>query len=249
MGKLTNQIAVVTGGSKGIGAAISIALAAEGASVVVNYASSKEGADRVVKEITAQGGKAIAVQADLSKPADVTRLFAETKKNYGKLNILVNNAGIYQFAPLEGVTEKLFHDHFNLNVLGLLLATQEAVKLIGPEGGSIINLGSGVSTINPPNTSVYTATKAAVDSITGVLAKELGPRKIRVNSINPGMIETEGVHAGGFIEGDFRKWVETQSPLGRIGQSDDIAPTAVYLASSDSKYLTGEVIRVTGGIY
>jgi len=249
MGKLTNQVAVVTGASKGIGAAISIALAAEGASVVVNYASSKEGADRVVKEITAKGGKAVAVQADLSKPADVTRLFAETKKAYGKLNILVNNAGIYQFAPLEGVTEKLFHDHFNLNVLGLLLATKEAVKLIGPEGGSIINVGSGVSTINPPNTSVYTATKAAVDSITGVLAKELGPRKIRVNSINPGMIETEGVHAGGFIEGDFRKWVETQSPLGRIGQSDDIAPTAVYLASSDSKYLTGETIRVTGGIY
>jgi 3-oxoacyl-[acyl-carrier protein] reductase len=249
MGKLTNQIAVVTGASKGIGAGIAIALAAEGASVVVNYSSSKEGADRVVKEITAKGGKAIAVQADVSKPADVSRLFAETKKAYGKLNVLVNNAGIYQFAPLEGVTEKLFHDHFNLNVLGLLLATKEAVKLIGPEGGSIINVGSGVSTINPPNTSVYTATKAAVDSITGVLAKELGPRKIRVNSINPGMIETEGVHAAGFIESDFRKWVETQSPLGRIGQSDDIAPTAVYLASSDSKYLTGETIRVTGGIF
>lgn len=249
MGKLTNQVAVVTGASKGIGAAISIALGAEGASVVVNYASSKEGADRVVKEITAKGGKAIAVQADVSKAADVTRLFAETKKAYGKLNILVNNAGIYQFAPLEGVTEKLFHDHFNLNVLGLLLATQEAVKLIGPEGGSIINVGSGVSTINPPNTSVYTATKAAVDSITGVLAKELGPRKIRVNSINPGMIETEGTQSGGFTESDFRKWVETQSPLGRIGHADDIAPTAVYLASSDSKYLTGEVIRVTGGIY
>ena len=249
MGKLTNQVAVVTGASKGIGAAISVALAAEGASVVVNYASSKEGADRVVKEITTKGGKAIAVQADVSKHADVTRLFAETKKAYGKVNILVNNAGIYQFAPLEGVTEKLFHDHFNLNVLGLLLATQEAVKLIGPEGGSIINIGSGVSTINPPNSSVYTATKAAVDSITGVLAKELGPRKIRVNSINPGMIETEGVHAAGFAESDFRKWVESQSPLGRIGQSDDIAPTAVYLASSDSKYLTGETIRVTGGIY
>ena len=202
-----------------------------------------------MKQITAKGGKAIGVQADVSKAADVIRLFAETKKAFGKLNILVNNAGIYQFAPLEGVTEKLFHDHFNLNVLGLLLATQEAVKLIGPEGGSIINVGSGVSTINPPNTSVYTATKAAVDSITGVLAKELGPRKIRVNSINPGMIETEGTQSGGFTESDFRKWVETQSPLGRIGQADDIAPTAVYLASSDSKYLTGEVIRVTGGIY
>jgi 3-oxoacyl-[acyl-carrier protein] reductase len=249
MGKLTNQVAVVTGASKGIGAGIAIALAAEGASVVVNYASSKEGADRVVKEIIGKGGKAIAVQADVSKAADITRLFGETKKAYGKLNILVNNAGIYQFAPLEGVTEKLFHDHFNLNVLGLLLSTKEAVKLIGPEGGSIINVGSGVSTMNPPNSSVYTATKAAVDSITGVLAKELGPRKIRVNSINPGMIETEGVHAAGFAESDFRKWVEAQSPLGRIGQSDDIAPTAVYLASSDSKYLTGEVIRVTGGIY
>ena len=249
MAKLTNQVAVVTGASKGIGAGIAKALAAEGASVVVNYASSKPGAEKVVQEITAAGGKAIAIQADLAKAADVTRLFAETKKAYGKLNILVNNAGVYEFAPLDGVTEELFHRHFNLNVLGLLLATKEAVKLIGPEGGSIINVGSGVSTINPPNSSVYTATKAAVDSITGVLAKELGPRKIRVNSINPGMIETEGVHAAGFSEGDFRKWVESTSPLGRIGQTDDIAPTAVYLASSDSKYLTGETIRVTGGMY
>jgi 3-oxoacyl-[acyl-carrier protein] reductase len=249
MGKLTNQVAVVTGASKGIGAGIAKALAAEGASVVVNYASSKQDADKVVKEITDKGGKAIAVQGDVSKQADITKLFAETKKTYGKLNILVNNAGIYEFAPLEGVTEELFHKHFNLNVLGLLLATKEAVKLIGPEGGTIINIGSGVSTIYPPNSSVYTATKASVDAITGVLAKELGPRKIRVNSINPGMIETEGVHAAGFIEGDFRKWVEAQSPLGRIGQSDDIAPTAVYLASSDSKYLTGETVRVTGGIY
>jgi 3-oxoacyl-[acyl-carrier protein] reductase len=249
MGKLTNQVAVVTGASKGIGAGIAKALAAEGASVVVNYASSKQDADKVVKEITDKGGKAIAVQGDVSKQADITKLFAEAKKTYGKLNILVNNAGVYEFAPLEGVTEELFHKHFNLNVLGLLLATKEAVKLIGPEGGAIINIGSGVSTIYPPNSSVYTATKASVDAITGVLAKELGPRKIRVNSINPGMIETEGVHAAGFIEGDFRKWVEAQSPLGRIGQSDDIAPTAVYLASSDSKYLTGETVRVTGGIY
>lgn len=249
MGKLNNQVAVVTGASKGIGAGIARALAAEGASVVVNYASSKAGADKVVKEITSAGGKAIAVQADLAKAADVTRLFAETKRAYGKVNVLVNNAGVYEFAPIEGVTEDLFHKHFNLNVLGLLLATREAVKLIGPEGGSIINVGSGVSTINPPNSSVYTATKAAVDSITSVLAKELGPRKIRVNSINPGMIETEGVHAAGFAEGDFRKWVESQSPLARIGQVDDISPTAVYLASDDSKYLTGEQIRVTGGIY
>ncbi len=248
MGKLANQVAVVTGASKGIGAEIARALAAEGASVVVNYSSSKDGADRVVKQITDKGGKAIAVQGDVSKQADITRLFAETKKAYGKVNILVNNAGIYAFAPLDSVTEEDFHKHFNLNVLGLLLTTKEAVKLIGPEGGSIINIGSGVSTILPPNSSVYTATKAAVDAITGILAKELGPRKIRVNSINPGMIETEGVHAAGFAESDFRKWIETQSPLSRIGQSDDIAPTAVYLASSDSKYLTGETIRVTVGI-
>ena len=249
MGKLSNQVAVVTGASKGIGAAISKALAAEGASVVVNYSSSKQGADRVVQEIVSKGGKAIAVQADVSKQADIARLFAETKKAYGKLNILVNNAGVYEFAPLDGVTEDHFQRHFSLNVLGLLLTTKEAVKLIGPEGGSIINVGSGVSTILPPNSSVYTATKASVDAITGVLAKELGPRKIRVNSINPGMIETEGVHAAGFADGDFRKWVESQSPLARIGQPDDIAPTAVYLASSDSKYLTGEVVRVTGGIF
>jgi 3-oxoacyl-[acyl-carrier protein] reductase len=248
MGKLTNQVAVVTGASKGIGAGIAKALAAEGAAVVVNYSSSKEGADRVVKEITDKGGKAIAVQGDVSKQTDITRLFAETKKAYGKLNILVNNAGIYAFAPLDSVTEELFHSQFNLNVLGLLLTTREAVKLIGPEGGSIINIGSGVSTILPPNSSVYSATKAAVDAITGILAKELGARKIRVNSINPGMIETEGVRSAGLNEGDFRKWIEMQSPLGRIGQSDDIAPTAVYLASSDSKYLTGETVRVTGGI-
>ncbi len=248
MGKLNNQVAVVTGASKGIGAAIAKALAAEGASVVVNYSSSKDGADRVVDEITSKGGKAIAVQGDVSKQADITKLFAETKKAYGKLNILVNNAGIYQFAPLEGVTEELFHKQFNLNVLGLLLTTKEAVKLIGPDGGSIINIGSGVSTAWPPNSSIYTATKASVDAITVILAKELGPRKIRVNSINPGMIETEGVHSAGFIKSDFQNWVEAQSPLGRIGQTDDIAPTAVYLASSDAKYLTGEMLRVTGGI-
>ena len=248
MGKLTNQVAVVTGASKGIGADISKALAAEGASVVVNYASGKDGADRVVKEIAANGGKAVAVQADISKQADITRLFAETKKAFDKLNILVNNAGTYEFAPLDAITEELFHKQFNLNVLGLLLTTKEAVKLVGPEGGSIINIGSGASTICPPNAATFSGTKAAVDAITVVLAKELGPRKIRVNSINPGMIETEGVHSAGLNEGDFRKWIEAQSPLGRIGQPNDISPTAVYLASSDSKYLTGEIIRVTGGI-
>lgn len=248
MGKLTNQVAVVTGASKGIGAGIAKALAAEGASVVVNYSSSKDGADRVVKEITSTGGKAITIQGDVSKQADITRLFAETKKAFGKLNILVNNAGVYEFAPLEAISEELFHKQFNLNVLGLLLTTKEAVKLIGPEGGSIINISSGASTILPPNTATYSATKASVDAITVVLSKELGPRKIRVNSINPGMIETEGIHSAGYAESDFRKWIESQSPLGRIGQTDDISPTAVYLASSDSKYLTGETLRVTGGI-
>jgi 3-oxoacyl-[acyl-carrier protein] reductase len=248
MAKLTNQVAVVTGASKGIGAAIAKALAAEGASVVVNYSSSKDGADKVVKEITAKGGKAVAVQGDVSKEADIKRLFAETKKAYGKLNILVNNAGVYQFASLDETNGEMFHRMFDLNVLGLLLTTKEAVKLMGPEGGSIINIGSAASSMLAPNTSVYGATKAAVDAITGILSKELGPSKIRVNSINPGMIETEGVHAGGFTGGDFQKWIETQSPLGRIGQTDDIAPSAVYLASSDSKYLTGEIIRVTGGI-
>jgi 3-oxoacyl-[acyl-carrier protein] reductase len=249
MSKLSGQVAVVTGASKGIGAGIAKALAAEGAAVVVNYSSSREGADKVVKEITAKGGKAVAVQGDVSKQADITRLFAETKKAYGKLNILVNNAGIYQFAPIESVTEELFHNQFNLNVLGLLLTTKEALKFFGPEGGSIINISSGISTIQPANTSVYTATKASVDVITNILAKELGSRKIRVNSINPGLIDTEGVQTAGYNEGDFRKWFEAQAPLGRIGQVDDISPTAVYLASSDSKFLTGETIRVTGGLF
>jgi 3-oxoacyl-[acyl-carrier protein] reductase len=248
MSKLKNQVAVVTGASKGIGAGIAKALAAEGAAIAVNYASSKEGADRVVAEIVGKGGQAIAVQGDVAKQTDVTRLFAETKKAFGRLDILVNNAGIYEFAPLEAITEEHFHKHFNLNVLGALLATKEAVKFFGPEGGSVINIGSGVSRITPANTAVYTSTKGALDAITGVLAKELGPRKIRVNSINPGMIDTEGVRSAGFNEGDFRKWVEAQAPLGRIGQTDDISPTAVYLASSDSKYMTGETLLVTGGM-
>jgi 3-oxoacyl-[acyl-carrier protein] reductase len=246
--KLEGKVAVVTGASKGIGAGIAEALAAEGAAVVVNYSSSKAGADRVVDAIKSNGGKAIAVQGDMSKQADIVRLFAETKTAFGRLDVLVNNAGIYEFLPLESVTEEHFHKHFNLNVLGLLLVTQEALKFFGAEGGSIINISSGASRITPANASVYTATKAAVDGITGSLAKELGARKIRVNAISPGMIQTEGTDSGGFIESDFRKMVEAQTPLGRIGQPDDIWPTAVYLASSDSKYMTGENLLVTGGL-
>jgi 3-oxoacyl-[acyl-carrier protein] reductase len=248
MSKLKDQVAVVTGASKGIGAGIAKALAAEGASVVVNYSSSKAGADQVVAEIVKKGGKAIAVQADVSKQGDITRLFVETKKAFGRLDVLVNNAGVYVFSPLEAVNEEFFHNQFNLNVLGLLLTTKESLKLFGDNGGSIINIGSIASTMAPPNASVYVATKAAVDGITRSLAKELGARKIRVNSINPGMIETEGVHTAGFIGSDFQKLVESQAPLGRIGQTDDIAPTAVYLASSDSKYMTGETLQVGGGV-
>jgi 3-oxoacyl-[acyl-carrier protein] reductase len=248
VGKLNDKVAVVTGASKGIGAGIAKALAAEGAAVVVNYSSSKEGADRVVSEIKAKGGKAVAVQGDVSKQADIVRLFAETKKTFGRLDILVNNAGIYQFAPIEEVTEDLFHSQFNLNVLGLLLSTKEAVKYFGAEGGSVINISSVVSTLTPPNASVYSATKAAVDAITQSLAKELGARKIRVNAINPGMILTEGVQSAGFAEGDFRKWVESQAPLGRVGETDDISPSAVYLASADSKYMTGETMVISGGM-
>jgi 3-oxoacyl-[acyl-carrier protein] reductase len=248
MSKLKDQVAVVTGASKGIGAGIAKALAAEGASVVVNYSSSKAGADKVVAEIVKKGGKAIAVQADVSKQADISRLFVETKKVLGRLDVLVNNAGVYVFSPLDGVTEEFFHNQFNLNVLGLLLTTKESLKLFGDNGGSIINIGSIASTMAPPNASVYVATKAAVDGITRSLAKELGPRKIRVNSINPGMIETEGVHTAGFAESDFRKWIESTAPLGRIGQTDDISPTAVYLASADSKYMTGETLQVGGGV-
>jgi 3-oxoacyl-[acyl-carrier protein] reductase len=248
MGKLTGKVAVVTGASKGIGAGIAKALAAEGASVVVNYASSREGADHVVAEITGKGGKAIAVQGDVAKAADVQRIFAETKKAFGQLDVLVNNAGVYQFTPLEEITEEQFHRLFDTNVLGLLLATQEAAKHFGPEGGSVINIGSTVTALNPPASAIYTATKGAVDSVTHVLAKELGPRKIRVNSINPGMVETEGVHTAGFIGSDFQKQLESQTPLGRIGQPDDIAPIAVFLASSDSGWLTGETLLASGGL-
>jgi 3-oxoacyl-[acyl-carrier protein] reductase len=248
MGKLKNRIAVVTGASKGIGAGIAKGFAAEGATVVVNYASSKEDAERVISEITEQGGKAIAVQADLSKAADVRRLFAETRKAFGKLDVLVNNAGVYEFSTLAEITEEQFHRLFNTNVLGLILATQEAAKLFGPAGGSIINIGSTASQVTPPATAVYTATKGAVDAITHVLAKELGPKNIRVNSINPGMVETEGLHTGGFIGSEFQKQLEAQTPLGRIAQPHDIAPIAVFLASEDSGWLTGETLLASGGL-
>lgn len=247
MKKLENKVAVVTGASKGIGAQIAKSLAEAGASVVVNYSSSKEGADKVVAEITGKGGKAIAVQGNVSKTADVDRLFAETNKAFGGVNILVNNAGIYQFGNLEEINEEQFHSQFNTNVLGLLLATQGAVKSFGENGGSVINIGSVVSRITPPGSAIYTATKSAVDSITQVLSKELGPKKIRVNSINPGMVETEGTHTAGFIGSDFQKWAETTTPLGRIGQPEDISPIAVFLASDDSGWLTGETILAGGG--
>jgi len=248
MSKLANKVAVVTGASKGIGAGIAKSLAAEGAAVVVNYATSKQDADRVVAEITGQGGKAVAVQGDVSKASDVQRLFAETKRAYGKLDVLVNNAGVYQFAALGDITEEQFHRQFNTNVLGLLLSTQEALRLFGPEGGSVINIGSTASRLTPPATVVYTATKGAVDAVTQVLAKELGPKKIRVNSINPGMVETEGVRAAGIIGSDFQKQFEAQTPLGRIAQPDDIAPIAVFLASADSGWLTGETVLASGGL-
>lgn len=248
MSKLNNKVAVVTGASKGIGASIAKSLAAAGASVVVNYASSKSGADKVVDEIVKAGGKAVAVQGDVSQLADVQRIFAETSKAYGRLDVLVNNAGIYEFAPLADITEAHFHKQFDTNVLGLLMATQEAVKLFDAQGGSIINIGSTASALNPPATAVYTATKSAVNAVTHVLAKELGPKKIRVNAINPGMVETEGVHTAGFIGSDFQKQMEAQTPLGRIGQPQDIAPIAVFLASQDSAWMTGETMLVSGGL-
>lgn len=245
--KLDGKVAIVTGASKGIGAAIAKHLAAEGAAVVVNYSSSKEGADGVVDEIAKQGGKAIAMRGDVSRKTDVERLFAEAKKAFGRVDILVNNAGVYEFLPLENVTEKHFHRQFDVNVLGLLLATQEAIKHFGPEGGSIINISSSASMSAPPTASVYSATKAAVDTISKSLAKELGPRNIRVNVINPGMVETEGLHSGGFMGSDFQKMFEAQSPLGRIGQPDDVAPAVVFLASPDARWITGETLVVSGG--
>jgi len=247
MSKLTGKVAVVTGASKGIGAAIAKSLAAEGASVVVNYASSKAGADTVVSAITKAGGKAIAVRGDVSKAADAQGLIDAAVKNFGHLDILVNNSGVYEFVPIEGFSEEHYNKIFGVNVLGLLLTTQAAVKHLR-EGASIINIGSVASSMTPPNSVVYTGTKGAVDAITGVLAKELGPKKIRVNSINPGMVETEGVHTAGFIGTDFQINAVAQTPLGRLGQVDDIASVASFLASEDSKWITGELVRAGGGL-
>src|SRR6266481_4524629 len=245
--KLAGKVAVVTGASKGIGAAIAKNLAAEGAAVVVNYASSKTGADKVVSEITSAGGKAVAVQGDVARKADIDRLFVETQKAFGRLDILVNNAGIYEFAPLENVTEEHFHKHFNLNVLGLILASQKAAEHFDSAGGCIINIGSGAGINPPPGTSVYSATKAAVDAITKSLSKELGARKIRVNSLNPGMVETEGVHTAGVLGTDFHKQIVAQTPLGRIGQPEDIGKVAAFLASDDAGWISGETLLVAGG--
>jgi len=247
MNRLAGKVAVVTGASKGIGASIAEHLAAEGASVVVNYASSKAGADGVVKRIQDKGGKALAVQGDVSKPDEIKKVFAETKKAFGKLDVLVNNAGVYEFRPLEAITPDHFHKQFDLNVLGLLLTTQEAVNLIGPAGGSIINISSIVGPMPVQQAAVYSATKAAVDAVTVSLSKELGPKKIRVNSLNPGMVETEGLHTAGFAESDFRKMLESQTPLGRIAQPEDIARAAVFFASDEAGWVTGQTLILAGG--
>jgi 3-oxoacyl-[acyl-carrier protein] reductase len=248
MGKLEGKVAIVTGASKGIGASIATHLAESGAAVVVNYASSKEGADRVVGEIEGKGGRAVAVQADMAKAGDVERLFSDAKTAFGRLDIVVNNAGVYEFMPLEQITEAHFHRQFDVNVLGLLLAAKEAVKHFGADGGSIVNISSVASTAAPPNASVYSATKAAVDAVTRSLAKELGPRRIRVNAINPGPVDTEGFRTAGLEESDFRKQVEAQTPLGRIGRPQDIAPAAVFLASEDAAWITGETLHISGGM-
>lgn len=246
-GKLNGKVALITGASKGIGAGIAKAYAKEGAAVAVNYASSLEGADKVVLEITAAGGKAIAVQGNVDSAADVKRIFEETVKAFGKLDILVNNAGVYSFAGIDDITEESFHRMFNINVLGSILTIQQAVKLFGDNGGVIINTGSIVSTLDMPTALVYTQTKYAVDGMTRILAKELGPKKIRVNSINPGLIETEGSHSSGVMNGDAEKWHISQTPLGRVGKPDDIAKVAVFLASEDSYWVNGETIAVAGG--
>jgi len=248
-GKLAGKVAVVTGASKGIGAAIASSLAAEGAAVVVNYSSSKQGADRVVAGITQTGGKAVAVQADVASEQDVKRLFAETQKAFGRLDILVNNAGIYEFVPLDKITAGHFHKHFDLNVLGLLMASREAARLMGPEGGSIVNISSIASTFTPPFSAVYSGTKAAVDAATKALAKELGPRKIRVNAVNPGMVVTEGFRAAGIPDSDFEKQGLARTVLGRLGQPQDVAPAVVFFASADASWITGETLVISGGLF
>ncbi|MGC4001947.1 MAG: glucose 1-dehydrogenase [Pirellulales bacterium] len=244
--KLAGKVAVVTGASKGIGTSIALHLAAAGASVVVNYSSSKAGADKVVAEIAGKGGKAVAVQANLADPAEVPKLFAAAKKEFGKLNILVNNSGIYEFSPLGEITPEHFHKQFDLNVLGLLLATQEAAKIMN-DGGSVINIGSVVAVATIPGSSVYSATKAAVDVITRIHSLELGPRKIRVNALNPGMVETEGTQSAGITESDMKTATVAQTPLGRIGIPSDIAKAAVFLASDDSGWINGETLHASGG--
>ena len=248
IGKLNGKVAVVTGASKGIGAGIAKEFAAEGAAVVVNYASAKADADKIVDAIAKRGGKAIAIQGNVSKKAEVERLFAETEKALGTIDILVNNAGVYEFVPLEEVSEDQFHRLFDVNVLGVLLATREALKHFNADGGTIINIGSLASSLTPPTAVVYNATKGAVDAITRTLAKELGPKKIRVNSINPGMVITEGAIAGGYTEGDMRKMFESQTPLGRVGETQDVAPAAVFFASDDSSWITGETLLIAGGL-
>ncbi|GFO61021.1 oxidoreductase [Geomonas silvestris] len=247
-GKLEGKVALVTGASKGIGAEIALQLAAAGAAVAVNYSSSKEGADRVVAQIVKDGGRAVAIHANLAKPEEVRGLVEATKEAFGALDVLVNNAGVYEFAPLEGITPEHFHRQFDLNVLGLLLVSQEAARIFGEKGGSIVNISSGVSTIAPANSAVYTATKASVDAITMVLAKELAPRKIRVNAVNPGMVVTEGVQSAGFHEGPMREWIEATTPLARVGTVGEIAGPVVFLASDDAAYITGETLHVTGGL-
>ncbi|MBS7231578.1 glucose 1-dehydrogenase [Flavobacterium psychroterrae] len=249
MSRLKNKVAIVTGASKGIGAAIAKNFGLEGAKVVVNYASSKEDADKVVKSITDNGGTAIAVQADVSNELDVTRLFEETKKAFGTLDILVNNAGIYQYQAIEELTIASFHNQFNTNVLGSLLAIQASLKSFGENGGNIINISSEASKSPLPTGSVYSATKAALDAITIALSKEFSGKNIRINSILPGVVETEGSHTAGFIGSDFETKLIATTPLGRTGQPDDIAKVAVFLASDDAGWITGEKISVSGGIY
>ncbi len=245
---LQGKVALVTGASKGIGAEIALQLAAQGAAVAVNYSSSKKGADDVVAKIAAKGGKAVAVHGNLSEPKGATEVVAAAVKALGPIDILVNNAGIYEFSPLDGITPDHFHKHFNLNVLGLLLVTQEAARHFNPNGGAVVNISSGVSTITPPNSAVYTATKASVDAITSVLSKELAPRKIRVNAVNPGMIATEGVVSSGIADSEMKTWIESVTPMGRIGKVEEIGSVVAFLASDAASYVTGETLHVTGGL-